>query len=424
MSAVSAPVASVSATPSNVSLSWCRLTLRQCVEFCRGQNHTYYLWDLSSNCDCYDAASGAALSVGTVPPATSCSELYYEQHVFISGVYVIQPTTDEQIPVLCAVEGREICNGSVVHGAAGYVTLASDGVSPDTVTTLNQLSPYVTPVTAGVATKMVQISFSQKVIINGIYISSADASNYVSSYSLTYTYEDPLMTNMTGHSNYSYSATAYSSSATIVNTTVNIVQRLRPFVADSVTFYVENAVGSPLIKLDFFGCGFNATTEVLLPALYGPWGCYYWPMPNQSTIIKRGGGGGIVASTGTPYGTVFQMDDYSWWALGEGIPLGKAQNAQVCSTPSCALFTLLLNLTGTTIQCHNAANFTADITAAYANVAAGKVTYNCSQDAANVYYGMKTRLYKVYNAMCPDETSNLTALHYAYYQESVSQCYT
>ncbi|KAG7153489.1 putative Mucin-5AC-like 13, partial [Homarus americanus] len=127
--------------PRSAELSWCRLSERQCLEFCRG--HKFNFYQLGVNCTCHETDPGGGTSVTTVPPAKTCTELYANYSVFVSGVYMVEDAPDSLLQVECDIEGREMCRGSLLHGASGHVNLTQgDGALSGTRAMMRQLSPY------------------------------------------------------------------------------------------------------------------------------------------------------------------------------------------------------------------------------------------------------------------------------------------
>ncbi|KAK4322598.1 hypothetical protein Pmani_006651 [Petrolisthes manimaculis] len=374
------------------------------------------------------------MSVSETPPAKNCSELYYDHHVFASGQYLIEPEVGHTYTVLCQIEDRELCNGSLLHGASAHLHSLHDGCvsglhemslfnsnSPTQTSVLNQLSPYVVPETSPytLCQGEITINFRHKVLINGLY---NDGSGF-STIMLTYTYINQTVSNWTTNTTYQYRDTNYGDPTTIT-TTPGIFQPLRPFVADSLTLTVQDTPDTARMKLDLFGCEFNVSLENTLPWQYTAWSCYYWPSAKTGvTIHKSESSADSLHSTGTDFATMFKIHQTDYWSLAQEMPLGRALDEAGCAgeTSKCSFLATLLNTSGE-LQCGLQSQFANDLTDGYMEFESGNVSVGCQEDGVEVFRKMNGKMSSNYYSKCPTDGHALHQMNYDKYQQSLPIC--
>ncbi|KAK7076879.1 hypothetical protein SK128_007939 [Halocaridina rubra] len=313
-------------------------------------------------------------SVSDVPPASSCHELYKDYNVFLYGEYIVQEHSEyPTVTVVCDIEGRDFCNGSLLHGSQNLVSDMYDNTqSLNLVESLNKLSPYgetnhpLLEIFSGV----LKINFTSPVLIHSVFVNGTE-NEYITKFMLSYEYLDEVVTNATHNSTYYYSGIEYGAWE-VIDSTLGVLMSLRPFVANSVTLHVEEFTNLQRLRLDFIGCLYNATAEFQREPS-GPFGCYLWPS-SVNTLIAKG-----------PQITAFTITYHPVYVLSPDVfnqpilPLGKAPDESVCSSLDCGILAQLPGLQDYEV-CNKSQDFLDELTSAPSSFSLEVATRGCAGD--------------------------------------------
>ncbi|KAK7067065.1 hypothetical protein SK128_010784 [Halocaridina rubra] len=361
-------------------LSWCRLSERQCVEYCRGQGFDYF--DFAVDCTCYKSSSGSIPSsaelVDSVAKAASCNELYEEHNVFLKGNYILQVDSNNDVTVECDVEGRNYCQGNLLHGAGNNVYLAYDADQNFTLKdALNELSPFSQSEYFEIPSDTLTIHFHSAVVISGIYLDGESGSS-ITQYKLSYEYFNSGVSNYTNTTTYFYSEQPYGAWDTLT-ADLGDFYSLRPFVADTVTLHVVNTGGDKEIKLEFKGCLYDIVSEATRYGYLYPVGCYIWP---AATNVAKG-------STSEPFSSCYQL-------------------ATLYGDANCSLSNI----------------YQSSLDQEYSMVSSGNVSKDCYKDGVKAYSASQNYLLKTIYPKCPTEGESLWTNLYNKHKESLEDCFT
>ncbi|XP_076055300.1 uncharacterized protein LOC143033701 [Oratosquilla oratoria] len=263
-----------------LTLTWCRLSNRQCLEFCRGQEtHPHYRYN-HPTCYCYNnTPHNYTNDSSNKSLAKSCGELYHKHLVFFSSSYRLRVTDNETGFFRCETEEPHVCNGSLMHGSHGLLDYMQTyrlnhgetdrNDQNDSVKMANSLSPY----TDGnnneffkINGDKLTIAFRKKVVVSGLYIKGGQ-SNFIKKFQLAFQYDDDYISNVTNTNEYNYSPWYYSEDTELHQTrfkswgTNAKYLYVRPHAADRVILHVKDYTGEPRIKLDILGCVYDINTE-------------------------------------------------------------------------------------------------------------------------------------------------------------------
>ncbi|XP_064095646.1 uncharacterized protein LOC135207751 [Macrobrachium nipponense] len=373
---------------SSSHVHWCRISERGCLEFCRGLDYPYYSL-ANGNCSCLNDSSGGSSSpspVSAVDKALSCHDLYINHAVFLDGQYAVKTAAGLELTVLCDMEGRSMCNGSLVHGSLGLVSKISGPlITLDQSSILNEMSPYIDKLKVffSLPGDKITVDFSTPVLINGIYV-GGDSLKRIGQFKLTFEFRNPAIAGALHTTTYNYSATGTDGDWTVLDNTPDSWVPLLPFVADAVTLHVVTTLTVKNLQLDYFGCPYNMTAELNRVRHDTPLGCYYWP--EGGSVYKTGYILSSVDASGSVLNAGYKViPAVHEWAIPL-TPVGKALNDSLCEPIMCTTLSQMRTAQGESLNCKDSAVYRDELNTKYANITQGNVTIGCKEDGSAKYY--------------------------------------